>query len=117
MNSKWIVGVALVAALALPSMSWAHEGHSEKVMGTVASVDGTHLMVRTADGKTKMVMLDSKTKVTQGKTKLTPAALKVGDRVIAEGPEEKEMIMATSVQVGAAPAAPAKKAAAAAPAH
>ena len=75
-------------------------------MGTVASVDGKNVMVKTPDGKTVMVMLDAKTKITQGKTKLEASALKVGDRVVAEGPEEKDMITAMTVKVGeAAPAA------------
>jgi hypothetical protein len=101
---KWIIGVAvLAAALVAPRISHAHEGHAHKVMGTVSSVDGSNLMVKTTDGKTVMVMLDAKTKVTQGKVKLDAKALKVGDRVVAEGPEEKEMIMATTVQVGTAP--------------
>jgi hypothetical protein len=57
------------------------------------------------DGRqTVMVMPDGKTKVTKGKTKIDVAALKVGNRVVAEGPEEKNMIMATMVRVGEAPA-------------
>ena len=107
---KWIAGVVvLTVALLIPRFARAHEGHAHKVMGTVTSINGTDLMVKTADGKSVMVMLDSKTKVTQGKTKLDAAMLKVGDRIVAEGPEEKKMIMATSVKVGAAPAAVAKK--------
>jgi hypothetical protein len=56
-----------------------------------------------------MVMLDAKTKITQGKAKVELSSLKVGDRVVAEGPEEKGMIMATTVKLGDAPAAAAKK--------
>jgi hypothetical protein len=74
-------------------------------MGTVSSTDGKNLMVKTTDGKTVMVMMDAKTKVTQGTTKLELSAIKVGDRVVAAGPEEKEMIMAETVKVGAAAAA------------
>ena len=66
MIGKWIAGVAVIAALAIPVVSWAHEGHSEKVMGTVSSVDGNHVMVKTTAGKDVMVMLDAKTKITQG---------------------------------------------------
>ena len=40
---------------------------------------------------------------------LEASALKVSDRVVAEGPEEKDMIMAAIVKVGEAPAARAKK--------
>jgi hypothetical protein len=102
---KWIVAAALLAAAVVaPRLARAHEGHAHKVLGTVSSIDGTNLMVKTTDGKTVMVMMDAKTKITQGKTKLDAKALKVGDRVVAEGPEDKEMIMAATVQVGTAPA-------------
>ena len=98
------LSIALCGVLVL-----AHEGHAHKIMGTVSSIDGAHLMVKTTDGKTVMVMLDAKTRITQGKAKVAASALKVGDRVVAEGAEEKEMLMATSVQVGTAPAAAAAK--------
>jgi hypothetical protein len=105
---QWIVGVVvLTVALLVPAVARPHGGHAHKVMGTVSSIEGDHVMVKSRDGKSVMVMLDSKTKVTQGKTPLDAAALKVGDRIVAEGPEENEMIMATSVRIGRAPA-PAK---------
>jgi hypothetical protein len=107
---KSMIGLTmLTVALVGPAVARAHEGHKHKVMGTVSSVDGSNLMVKTTDGKNVMVMLNAKTKVTQGKAKLTAAALKVGDRIVAEGAEEKDMLTATTVQVGAAPEAPAKK--------
>ena len=107
---KWMIGLMMLAlALAVPGVARAHTGHAHKVMGTVSSVDGKSLMVTTTDGKTVMVMLDAKTKITQGKNKVEASSLKVGDRVVAEGPEEKKMIMATTVKVGEVPAAAAKK--------
>jgi hypothetical protein len=115
MNSRWITVVTLAAALMAPVAARAHEGHDHTVMGTVSSIDGTNLMVKTADGKTTMVMLDAKTKITQGKTKIELSALKVGDRIVAAGPEDKNMIMAETVKLGAAPAAAAKPAATAKP--
>jgi hypothetical protein len=104
---KWMIGLMMIAlAIVAPAAARAHEGHAHKVMGTVASVDGKNVMVKTPDGKTVMVMLDAKTKITQGKTKLEASALKVGDRVVAEGPEEKDMITAMTLKVSeAAPAA------------
>jgi hypothetical protein len=78
-------------------------------MGTISSIDGTNLMVKAADGKTTMVMLDGKTKITQGKTTIDVKALKVGERVVASGPEQKDMIMAETVKVGAPSATAGKK--------
>ena len=99
----WMIAMAVVGlgVLAVPGAR-AHEGHAHKVMGTVSSVDGNNLMVKTTDGKSVMVMMDAKTKVMQGKTTVKSSTLKVGDRIVAEGTEQKQMIMATSVKVGTA---------------
>ncbi len=102
MNKNWIVVVALASALFVPTVARAHE-HDKTVMGTVSGIDGNNLTVKTADGKSVMVMMDAKTKITKGTTTLAAAALKVGDRVVASGPEDKAMIMAETVKVGAAP--------------
>jgi len=102
----WIVGVILLAVgLLAPRMTRAHEGHDHTVMGTVSSIDGMNLMVKAVDGKTVMVMMDAKTKITEGKNKVDAKALKIGDRVVATGPEEKGMISAETVRLGAAPVA------------
>jgi hypothetical protein len=104
MNTNWIVAIALAGALVVPTVARAHQGHAHKVMGTVSSVEGSNVTVKTSDGKTVMVMLDKKTAITRGKTKLDAAAVKVGDRVVAVGMEEKDMIMATTMKLGGAPA-------------
>ena len=101
MNKNWIVVIALAGALLVPTVARAHE-NDKTVMGTVSSIDGNNLMVKTAEGKSVMVMMDAKTKITKGTTKLAATALKVGDRVVASGPEDKTMIMAETVKVGAA---------------
>jgi hypothetical protein len=101
-----MLGITILAlAVAIPSIARAHEGHAHKVMGTVTNIAGNHVTVKTTDGKTAMVMLDAKTKITQGKNKVDASALKVGDRVVAEGLEEKEMIVAATLQLGVAQAA------------
>ena len=106
---RLIALIVAITAMVVPAALSAHEGHAHKVMGTVSSISGKHVTVKTAEGKSVMVMLDDKTKVTQGKDAVDASKLKVGDRVVAEGPEEKEMIMATTVKLGVAPATVAKK--------
>lgn len=96
-----VIAAALVLSILIPATARAHDGHVHKVMGTVTSISGTNLMVKTTDGKTMMVMLDAKTAITQGKAKVTLTAVKVGDRLVAEGPEDKGMLMATTIQLGA----------------
>jgi len=111
---KLMIGLAILGTVMLaPRVALAHEGHDHTVMGTISSIDGTNLMVKTADGKQTMVMMDAKTKITQGTTKIDVKALKVGDRVVATGAEAQGMISATTVKIGAAPAAAPAKATAA----
>ena len=113
MNKQWIFAVVVIGALALPIRAMAHEGHTHKIMGTVSSVQGNHLEVKTADGKTVMVMLDDKTTITRGKAKADPSALKAGERVSIDAMQEKDMMMAHAVKL-AAPVASAKNTPAAA---
>ena len=110
---KWIVAVAVLFAFVtmIPAVSTAHD-NDKTVMGNITKVDGMNLMVKGADGKEIMVMMDAKTKITQGTTKVDVKTLKVGDRVVASGPESQGMISAETVKLGAAPAAPGKAAAA-----
>ena len=105
MTLRQFGAVALAVALAVPSLVFGHGGHPHKVMGTVSSIDGAHLVLKTTDGKTVTVMLDAKTRITQGKTKLAAGELKVGDRIVAEGAEDKGIMTAAIVQVGTTPAA------------
>jgi hypothetical protein len=103
---QWMIALTILTlAVAMPSVARAHEGHAHKVMGTVSSIDGKNIMVKTTDGKTMMVMLDTKTQITRGKDKVEASAIKVGDRLVAEGPEEKGMITATTLKLGQALAA------------
>src|SRR5687768_11491524 len=109
MNSIWIAAVALMIATGVPAVSFAHGGHAHKVMGTVSSVDGQNIVVKTTDGKIVTVKMDAKTKITRGKIKVDATSVKVGERVVAEGAEEKTNILATTVQLPAPAATTAKK--------
>ena len=106
-----IIAVLFALVTMIPVISSAHE-NDKTVMGNITKVDGMNLMVKGADGKEIMVMMDAKTKITEGAKKLDAKALKIGDRVVASGPESQGMISAETVKLGAAPAAPAKATAA-----
>ena len=103
-----IIAVLFALVTMIPVVSSAHE-NDKTVMGNITKVDGMNLMVKGADGKEIMVMMDAKTKITEGAKKLDAKALKVGDRVVASGPESQGMISAETVKLGAAPAAAGKK--------
>jgi hypothetical protein len=103
-----IAAILFAFVTMIPAVSSAHD-NDKTVMGPITKVDGMNLMVKGADGKEIMVMMDAKTKVTQGTKKVDAKTLKVGDRVVASGPESQGMISAETVKLGAAPAAAAKK--------
>ena len=106
---KTVIAAILFAfVMMVPAVSRAHD-NDKTVMGNITKVDGMNLMVKGADGKEIMVMMDAKTKVTQGTKKIDVKTLKVGDRDVAAGPESQGMISAETVKLGAAPAAAAKK--------
>lgn len=105
MSRRWIAGVALAVTLAVPVIGWAHGGHAHKVMGTVLSVRGNQVEVRTADGKKVVVVLAQTTTITRGTTKVTAAAVKPGERVSIDAVQEKTVMMAQTVKLGTAPAA------------
>ena len=105
---KTVIAAILFAFVTMvPAVSSAHE-NDKTVMGNITKVDGMNLMVKGADGKEIMVMMDAKTKITQGAKKIDVKTLKVGDRVVAAGPEAQGMISAETVKLGAAPAAKAE---------
>jgi hypothetical protein len=107
---QWTAGLAAAALiLAAPAAVQAHDGHAHTAMGFVESVSGSRVTVKTTDGKTVVVMLDARTAITRGKTRVQASALKVGDRVVAAGPEDQGMILATTVKLGEAPAATAQR--------
>jgi hypothetical protein len=107
MIKNTLIGATLAAVLAftVPGSLAAHEGHTHKVLGTVASIQGNHVEVKTTDGKSVTVMLDAKTKITRGTEKLDASAIKVGGRVSIDAMEEKKMMMAQAVKLGTATAA------------
>ena len=105
MTRRHLLTSALALAVLAPVAAWAHGGHTHNALGTVASIQGNHVAVKTTDGKTVTVMLDAKTTVTRGRTKLDATALKVGERVSVDYMQEKDMLMATAIKLSTAAAA------------
>jgi hypothetical protein len=95
----WIVAVVLMAAFVFPAVALSHEGHMHKALGTISSMQGDHVEIKTTDGKTVIVMLDKKTTVTRGQEKLDATALKVGGRVSVDYMEQNKMMMAHAIKL------------------
>jgi hypothetical protein len=107
MNKRFVIGAALVAALAVPAYARAHEGHAHKVMGTVATRHENHLEVKATDGKTSAVTLNEKTRILRGKRRVKVDEIKPGERVVVtametKGKDGKATMVATEVRLSAA---------------
>lgn len=100
MTYKWIFGAILAAALVMPAVARAHEGHAHKVLGTVSAVTANTVEMKTPEGKVVTVTLNQKTTFARGKQKVDATAVKVGERVVVVVPSEKDMI-ATIVTMAA----------------
>jgi hypothetical protein len=100
---NWML-IAMVFAVMAPSVVSAHEGHIHKALGTVSSIDGPHMVLKTTAGKAMTVMLDKTTKITRGSDQVDSSALKVGGRVSVDYMEEKGMMMAHAIKLSATPA-------------
>lgn len=105
MSRRFVIGAALVAALAVPAYVRAHEGHAHKVMGTVAMRHENHLEVKATDGKTSTITLNEKTKILRGKTRVKVDEIKPGERVVitateTKGKDGKATMVATEVRLG-----------------
>lgn len=99
MNRTRIAGLALIVALAFPSLLLAHEGHPHRVMGTVSAVTATQLDIKTTEGKIVVVALDAKTVYQSGKTKVDGKMLKVGERVVVSALQAEGAKIATAQTV------------------
>jgi hypothetical protein len=100
MSKRFVLGVALAAALAVPAYARAHEGHAHKVMGTITMRHDNHLEVKTKDGKTVTITLNEKTSILRGKEKSDLDALKPGERVVVDVGNGKAPMTAREVKIG-----------------
>lgn len=110
MIGRFVLGLALVAALVLPVAVEAHEGHVRKLTGTLVLRDGNRLDVKTTDGKTSTTMLNEKTKILRGKGKVTAEQITVGERAIVttietKGKDGKLTFVVTEIRLAAGPPA------------
>jgi hypothetical protein len=108
MSKPWLAGAALIAVLVLPAAGHAHDGHRHTIMGTVTMHRDTRLEVETAEGKTVAILLNEKTAVLRGKTRLDLAAVKEGQRVVVDVGDGKPPLRAKEIKLGETPARPKK---------
>jgi len=107
MTRRFILGVALAAALTIPRYAVAHVGHVHKVLGTVTTRHENHLEVKATGGKTSTITLNERTKIRRGTAKVKADDIKPGDRVAVtatetKGKDGKAELVATEIRLGPA---------------
>lgn len=109
MTRRFILAVAVLAALAFPTYAGAHEGHVRKLTGTLVLRDANRLEVKTTDGKTSTITLNEKTKISRGKVKGKLEQITASERGVVtatetKGKDGKATLVATEIRLGAASA-------------
>jgi hypothetical protein len=93
----------LTALLCVARVALA-QGDVEHLRGTVTSVAGATITIRTTENQTRTITIDTKTMIMRGTGHLTIKDVKVGDRVVLD--VDRKTSVATNVELGtAAPAA------------
>ena len=92
--------LAAVLALSLLSGLAIAHGGLEHVIGTVAVISDASITVKTTDGKTVEVALDSKTTFAKSEQPIQKADIKVGDRVVIHAAKTGAKLTAHTVAIG-----------------
>lgn len=87
--TRTITLITVAAALALPVTLGAHEGHEHTVMGTVQKIEGTTLVVKAVDAKTRAettvtIVLGEESELLRGVAAVTAADIKPGERIVVK---------------------------------
>jgi hypothetical protein len=92
---------SLIAVLALMAgIADAQHHGTNRVMGTVAGVTDTTIIVDTPDGKSQTVVLTTDTKYTRMNTVITLKDIQMGDQVVIQTIKKGDHLTALTVKVG-----------------
>jgi hypothetical protein len=93
--------LALLFALMLAAPAAAHEGHDQRVLGTVSAIDDQAIAIKTKDGKTVRVALDDQTVVFRGDEKVARTDIVVGERAAVSVGSRQNTHVATQIRLAA----------------
>jgi hypothetical protein len=101
--------IASFALVWLAVAAGAHPGHEHKILGTLTMAASDHVMLKDKDGKEVTVYVNSETKVFKDKEPRKVEDIENGMRVVVtavtQKENEKEKMMAKTIELGSAPEA------------
>jgi hypothetical protein len=89
--------LSAAAVLAGPGLLPAHEGHQHKAMGTVIVLDAQHVELDLVGGKKESYAINKNTKYIKGRTSVTAADVRIGERVVISVVEKDGKKSATQI--------------------
>jgi Domain of unknown function (DUF5666) len=89
----------LICTLLLGTLTFAHGG-MEHILGTVTAITDHSLSVKTREGATKAVELDSETRFVKGDAAATVKDVQVGSRVVIHAHNHDGSLHAAEVKIG-----------------
>jgi hypothetical protein len=92
--------LALLFAFILAGPASAHEGHDDRVLGTVAAVEPQSIAIKTQEGKTVRIALDDRTAVYRGDQKVDRTDIIVGERAAVSVGAKRSTHVATQIRLG-----------------
>lgn len=95
---KNLILAAVVLAVLAPVATFAHPGHEHKLMGTITTIDGNKISMKTTEGKDATFAVTPLTTFKNGKGKGAQSDLKVGLRIVVNAGDGAEPLKAKEVQ-------------------
>ncbi len=95
---KSLFGILIALALAVAPLA-GHEGHTHRYMGTIATVSGDQLELKTTAGKMMTFKVNDTTRITRGPEKGSKDDLKVGSRAVVEADDGTQPATAKRVKL------------------
>jgi hypothetical protein len=93
--------LALLFAFMMSGLPAAHEGHDDRVMGTVAGIDDQSIAIKTKAGKTVRVPIDEQTVVLRGDAKVARTEITLGERAVVSVGSKNNKHVASQIRLGA----------------
>ena len=97
---KNLILAAVILAVLAPAATFAHPGHEHKLMGTITTIDGNKVSMKTTEGKDATFAVTPLTTFKNGKGKGAQSDLKVGLRIVVNAGDGAEPMKAKEVQYG-----------------
>jgi Domain of unknown function (DUF5666) len=101
----WLCLIVTLMCLFFSTPSFAH-GTDQHVLGTITTINATHVEVKTPKGQSVDVRVNKKTRYKDERNPKSTNVPQVGDRVIIKATKDDKVLLATEIHFSAAKRVP-----------